>query len=98
MEGVTELLALLLEQGLRHQHSGAWERLQAAAHALQLAGMTEAAGQLSGLRGALAPDQRAVLLQRLGTLVLMLQGLLQALPVSPHSPMLDPDPVATESA
>lgn len=98
LEGATELLALLLEQGLRHQHSGAWGRLQAAAHALQLAGMTEAAGQLSGLRAALAPDQRAALLQRLGTLVLMLQGLLQALPVSLHSPMLDPDPVATESA
>uniref|UniRef100_UPI0028ABD474 hypothetical protein n=1 Tax=Stenotrophomonas sp. TaxID=69392 RepID=UPI0028ABD474 len=87
-----------LEQGLRHQHSGAWERLQASAQALQLAGMTAAAGQLSGLRAALGPDQRGALLQRLGTLVLMLQGLSQALPVAAHSPMLDPDPVATESA
>lgn len=98
LEGVTERLALLLEQGLRHQHSGAWERLQASAQALQLAGMTEAAAQLRGLRAALAPDQRGALLQRLGSLVLMLQGLSQALPVSAHSPMLDPGPVATESA
>lgn len=73
LEQALDLLALLLQQGLRHQQGGGWERVQQQADALQLAGYRHAARQLRLLRPTLAPAQRRTLLQRVSVLVLLLQ-------------------------
>lgn len=68
-----DLLALFLQQGLRHQHGGGWERLQHQADALQRAGYPQCAAQARQLRVALDPAQRSTLLHRVSALVLLLQ-------------------------
>ncbi|MNN94235.1 hypothetical protein D3C81_2128240 [compost metagenome] len=70
-----EQLALMLQQGLRHQHGGDWERVQEQIHGLQLAGYRQAAAQLGHLRAALVPAQRSTLLQRVSVLALLVRDL-----------------------
>lgn len=70
-----EQLALLLQQGLRHQHGGGWDRVQEQAHRLQLAGYRQAAAQLRELRAAMGPAQRPALLQRVSVLTVLMQDL-----------------------
>jgi hypothetical protein len=70
-----EQLALLLQQGLRHQHGGGWERVQEQAHRLQLAGYRQTAAQLRELHAAMGPAQRPALLQRVSVLTLLMQDL-----------------------
>jgi hypothetical protein len=70
-----EQLALLLQQGLRHQHGGGWERVQEQAHRLHLAGYRQAAAQLRELHAAMGPAQRPALLQRVSVLTMLMQDL-----------------------
>lgn len=70
-----EHLSLLLQQGLRHQHGGDWERVQDQAHCLRLAGYRQAAAQLGQLRAALVPARRPTLLQHVSALAVLVRDL-----------------------